>query len=164
VLSPDSVSEEEAHALVEQIMGAAARARGLGVSKVDVMQRIEPLRRNGEAPRDWFVRLDMQGRMLETSSGAYRGNSLSPEDLWAVLEDPEADAELRAAAARVLRHSPKPEARVRIDAAVAAVRDEATTRRLRIALRDDVDAMQYELVVLEAEERSSAMKRHLPDR
>lgn len=163
-LSPDSVSAEEARALVEQIMSAAARARGLGMSKADVMERIEPLRRNGEAPRDWFARLDMQGRMLETSSGAYRGNALAPEDLWAVLEDPEADAELRAAAARVLRHSPKPEARVRIDAALAAVRDDSTTRRLRIALRDDVDDMQYELLVLEAEDRSSAAKRQMPGR
>ena len=160
-LSPDSVSAEDAHALVEQIMAAAARARGLGMSKADVMERIEPLRRNDEAPREWFARLDMQGRLLETSGGAYRGNSLSPEDLWAVLEDPEADPELRAAAARVLRHSPKPDARVRIDAALAAVRDESTTRRLRIALRDDVDEMQQELLGLEAQDRASAARRQL---
>ena len=163
-LSRDSVSTEEAHALVEQIMTAAARARGLGMSKADVMERIEPLRRNGEAPREWFARLDMQGRMLETSSGAYRGNVLVPEDLWAVLEDPEADAELRAAAARVLRHSPKPEVRVRIDAAMAAVRDDSTTRRLRIALRDDVDEMHQELLHLDADDRALAAKRHLPGR
>ena len=160
-LSLDSVSTEDAQALVEQVMTAAARARGLGLAKTDVMERIEPLRRNGEAPRAWFARLDMQGRMLETSSGAYRGNVLAPEDLWAVLEDPEADAELRAAAARVLRHSPKPEARVRIDAALAAVRDDSTTRRLRIALRDDVDEMHQELLYLDAEDSALAAKRRM---
>ena len=163
-LSRHSVSTEDAQALVEQIMTAAARARGLGMSKADVMERIEPLRRNGEAPREWFARLDMQGRLLETSSGAYRGSSLTPEDLWPVLEDPEADAELRVAAARVLRHSPKPEARVRIDAALAAVRDDSTNRRLRIALRDDVDQMQKELRYLDAEDSELAAKRRMAGR
>ncbi len=160
-LSRYSLSTEDAQALVQQIMTAAARARGLGMSKADVMERIEPLRRKGEAPREWFARLDMQGRLLETSSGAYRGNGLTPEDLWPVLEDPEADPELRAAAARVLRHSPKPEARVRIDAALAAVRDDSTTRRLRIALRDDVDQMHQELLYLDAEDSALAAKRRM---
>ena len=73
-------------------------------------------------------------------------------DYRAVLEDPEAEADLRAAAARVLRHSEKPETRVRIDAAVAAVRDEKVNRRLRIAIRDDVDNASQELAMLDAQD------------
>ncbi|MDB4945794.1 MAG: hypothetical protein JWP97_5328 [Labilithrix sp.] len=139
-------------ALVKQIMSASARARGLGASKEDVTGRVDTLRRNGESPRSWLARLDMTGRMMETSAAGYRGHTLDHEDLWAILEDPEADAELRAAAARVLRHSPKPETRIRIDAAVAAVRDEQVNRRLRIAVSDDVDRAGQELALLDMQD------------
>ncbi len=143
---------DDRDALIKQIMSASARARGLGASKNDVSGRVDVLRRNGESPRDWLARLDMAGRMLETSTAGYRGHTLDTEDLWAVLEDPDAEGDLRAAAARVLRHSQKPETRQRIDAAVAAVRDDATNRRLRIAIRDDVDNASQELAVLDAQE------------
>jgi hypothetical protein len=138
--------------LIKQIMSAAARARGLGASKTDVSGRVDVLRRNGESPRNWLARLDMAGRMLESTAAGYRGHTLDHEDLWAVLEDPEGDAELRAPAARVLRHSQKPETRQRIDAAVAAVRDESVNRRMRIAIRDDVDNASQELAVLDAQD------------
>lgn len=144
------LGEADRDGLVKQIMSAAARARGLGVSKEDVTGRVDVLRRNGEPARAWLTRLDMTGRMMETSSSGYRGHTLDHEDLWAILEDPDAEAELRAAAARVLRHSPKPETRVRIDAAVAAVRDESVNKRLRIAVRDDVDDASQELAMLDA--------------
>jgi hypothetical protein len=143
---------DDRDALIKQIMSASARARGLGTSKTDVTGRVDVLRRNGESPRDWLARLDMAGRMLEASTAGYRGHTLDTEDLWAVLEDPEAEGDLRAAAARVLRHSPKPETRTRIDAAVAAVRDDVTNRRLRIAIRDDVDNASQELAMLDAQE------------
>ncbi|MBX3263845.1 MAG: hypothetical protein KF782_29500 [Labilithrix sp.] len=162
-------SGHDHHVIVSQIRAAALRARGMGPMKNDVTGRVDVLRRNGETPRDWLVRLDMAGQMLAAGSG-YRGNTLDLEDLWAILEDPEAEAELRAAAARVLRHSTQPETRVRIDAAVAAVRDEATHRRLRIAVRDDLDAAGQELAYLDATERTSTARRGdaygrpLPDR
>src|SRR5262249_54758348 len=110
---------------------------------------VDVLRRKGETAREWLVRLDMAGQMLASGTG-YRGNTLDTEDLWAILEDPEAEAELRAAAARVLRHAP--DTRVRIDAAVAAVREESTNRRLRIAIRDDLEAASQELAYLDATE------------
>jgi hypothetical protein len=147
------VTAHDREVLVAQIQSASQRARGLGPQKVDVSERLDVLRRNGESPRDWLTRLDMQGRLLTTAPG-YRGNTLDSEDLWAILEDPEADAELRAAAARVLRHSPHTDARPRIDAAVAAVRDEATTRRFRIAISDDIEAASQELSRIEADEQA----------
>lgn len=143
-------------AMVKQLMSASARARGLGPQKNDVTGRLDVLRRNGESPRDWLARLDMTGRMLESTVAGYRGHTLDAEDLWAILEDPEAEPELRAAAARVLRHLGKPETRVRIDAAVAAVRDETTNKKLRIAIRDDVDGASHELAMLEAQELSAS--------
>jgi len=149
---------DDRDALVKQIMSASARARGLGTSKNDVTGRVDVLRRNGESPRDWLARLDMAGRMLEASTAGYRGHTLDTEDLWAVLEDPEAEADLRAAAARVLRHSQKPETRTRIDAAVAAVRDDSTNKRLRIAIRDDVDNASQELAMLDAQEAPQQMR------
>ena len=151
-------SADDQRVIVAQIRAAALRARGMGPMKNDVTGRVDVLRRNGEPPRDWLVRLDMAGQMLAAGSG-YRGNTLDVEDLWSILEDPEADAELRAAAARVLRHSPKPETRVRIAAAVAAVRDESTHQRLRIAVRDDLDAAGQELAYLDANERTAQSMR-----
>lgn len=154
------VSAHDRDVLVAQVQSASQRARGLGPQKYDVSERLDVLRRNGESPRDWLMRLDMQGRLLTTAPG-YRGNTLDAEDLWAILEDPDADAELRAAAARVLRHSPQSDARPRIDAAVAAIRDEATTKRLRIAIRDDVDAASQELASLEQQEmQEQLLRRH----
>jgi hypothetical protein len=144
-------SERDVTMLVSQITAASQRARGMGPHKDDVTGRIDVLRRSGESARDWLVRLDMAGQMLSSGPG-YRGNTLDVDDLWAILEDPEAEADLRAAAARVLRHLREPTARVRIDAAVAAVRDEATNKRLRIAISDDVDGASQELAYLDATE------------
>jgi hypothetical protein len=144
---------------IAQIMSASLRARGLGLLKPEVAGRLDSLRRNGESPRDWLVRLDMAGQMLSAGQG-YRGNTLDREDLWAVLEDPEAETELRAAAARVLRHAP--DTRVRIDAAVAAVRDEVEGRKLRIAIADDLDSACQELAFLDATEPARRRGMHAP--
>lgn len=152
ILRGSGLGPSDRDALIKQIMSASARARGLGVEKLDVSGRLDMLRRNGESPRAWLARLDMAGQMLETSSAGYRGQTLDADDLWAILEDPDAESDLRAAAARVLRHLPRPETRTRIDAAVAAVRDEATTKKLRIAIRDDVDGASHELATLDAQE------------
>jgi hypothetical protein len=161
ILMGTGLGPDDRDGLIKQIMSASARARGLGASKEDVTGRVDVLRRNGESPRDWLARLDMAGRMLEASTAGYRGHTLDTEDLWAVLEDPDADADLRAAAARVLRHSQKPETRQRIDAAVAAVRDEGTNRRLRIAIRDDVDNASQELAILDAQEQAPPQLRQM---
>ena len=155
------LSASDRRTLIAQITSAAQRARGLGPQKDDVRGRIDQLRRNGETPRDWLVRLDMAGQMLAAGSG-YRGNTLDTEDLWAILEDPEAEAELRAGAARVLRHSRVPETRVRIDAALAAVRDESAQKRLRIAVADDLDSASQELAFLDASERIDPMRMQQP--
>jgi len=140
------ISDAEIAILKAQILAASQRARGLGPRKVDVSGRLDVLRRNGESAREWLARLDMAGQMLSAGPG-YRGHTLEVEDLWAILEDPDAEPELRAAAARVLRHAPN--ARVRIDAAVAATREEGAHRRLRVAIEDDLDEASQELAALD---------------
>lgn len=155
------LSEADRAALVSQIRSASERARGLGPQKNDPSARLDPLRRNGASAREWLERLDMAGQMLAQSSTGYRGNTLEPEDLWAILEDPEAETELRAAAARVLRHSNLPETRVRIDAAVAAVREVGANKRLRVATSDDLEAASLELAQLEAEEAKNRLPAHM---
>ena len=141
--------------VLAQLRAAAGRARGLGPAKVDATGRVETLHRRGESARDWLVRLDLAGRML-IEGGGYRGQVLDRADLWAILEDPEAQAELRAAAARILRHLPRPEARVRIASTLAAVRDEETSLQLRIAIGDDIEHASQELAMLDARQQASA--------
>lgn len=141
-----------------QLLSAAQRARGLGPRKLEAESPIHALRRNGESLRSWLMRLDAAGRMLGGARG-YRGTPLEASDLWLTLEDPEADTELRAAAARVLCHSGEEGARVRIDAAVAAVREEVAMKRLRIAVEPNVDAASESLARIEEEEAAALARR-----
>ncbi len=155
----DGLGDDAAEALKVQVLAAAARARGHGRRKEEISSRLDVLRRDArrEHPRDWLARLDALAAVL-AAGGGYRAQTVDPADLWAVVEDPDADGELRAGAARVLRASGLPEARVRIDAAVAATRDELTTERMRIAVEGDVDDAGAELLELEARQVSRAAR------
>lgn len=132
------LTDDDVTVLRAQLDGAALRARGYGRSKEEVAGRVEVLRRGNALAKDWLARLDMLGSTLATGGG-YRGQSLDAEDLWMVLEDPDADIELRTAAARVLRHLGEPKVKVRIDAAVAAIRDEDANLRVRVAADDPLE-------------------------
>ncbi|MCL2778630.1 MAG: hypothetical protein FWD73_11550 [Polyangiaceae bacterium] len=142
------LSDEAMSILQVQIMSAVNRARGNGPHKTDIGEHMDALRRHGEHPRDWLARLDVAGQMLLQSSG-YRGSAFDSADLWTVLEDPDADVELRTAAARVLSHSRDSDARVRIDTALATVRDINMSNRLRIAIHHDLDLASTELDALD---------------
>ncbi len=150
------ITDAEFRGLRAQLLSAAARARGLGRPKEDASSRLEMLRRQNEAPRDWLVRLDTTGQMLASPAG-YRGLSVDADDLWTTLEDPEADPELRTAALRVLRHLGTPDARTRIAEAIASVHDDREGRKLRVATTDDVDAASQELAVLDIEDARREM-------
>ncbi|MCL2723850.1 MAG: hypothetical protein FWD69_05375 [Polyangiaceae bacterium] len=142
------LSDESMRNFKSQVMSAVDRANGLDPKKEVVGARLEFLRRNGQSPRAWLSRLDTVGLVLSSSEGDYRSQFINTVDLWTVLEDPDADIEIRTAAARVLRHSQEPGARVRIDNAVAAVRDDTqATNPLRIVMEDDPTSS--ELVMLE---------------
>lgn len=147
----DGLEDEAADALKVQVLAAAARAHGHGRRKEELSSRLDVLRRDvrREHPREWLARLDALAAVL-AAGGGYRAQTVDPADLWAVVEDPDADGELRAGATRVLRASGLPDARVRIDAAVAATRDELTNERMRIAAECEIDEASAELVELDA--------------
>jgi len=69
----------------------------------------------------------------------YRALSAEPPELWALLEDPEAPADVRAAAARVLHRVDKDALRVRVVEVLATVRDEDTRTRIADSISSDDD-------------------------
>jgi hypothetical protein len=102
----------------------------------------------GEGTRAWLERIDAAATSL-AERGAYRRADLSPHDLWTALEDPDAPAPLRAAAARVLARIVPDEARTRIGLVLAGERDADARARIRVALEEDVDVAARELDLLE---------------
>ena len=142
----DGLRQAEKDAVLEQIRAGIGRAHGLGIPKPEPHTRIDVLARSGHAVRHWLARIDTLASGI--GKPGYRETSLEIEDLWLTLDDPEAPADLRAAASRLL-YRLEPRARVRIDAAIAAVREPADGERMRIAMEADVDEAAMELERLE---------------
>jgi hypothetical protein len=132
--STPALSEAQRAALVEQVQTAMKRARGLGMPRADAAQRLEAVRRGQSTNREWFARLDAMAMSL--GGTGYRSVGLQREDLSLVLADPDADAELRVAAARVLWRVDAGH-KERAVALAEATRDEATQLRIRIAVEDE---------------------------
>jgi hypothetical protein len=143
------LSEEERAVIVAQVNAAADRARGRGPEKEDIRERLDVLRRRGEPLLSWLARLDNVGQTLANGAG-YRSVELDVDALWGVLEDPEAEVELRVASARVLRHVGDEASAARLEAALSATRS-LEERRLRVAVRDDLHTANEDLALLEAE-------------
>ena len=134
--------EERAHC-VAQIIAAARRARGLGPREPLVSGQVEDLARGAADARGWLLRLDATAQQMASGAG-YRGVAVDHTELWAALEDHEADEHVRAAAARVLVRTDK-ESRKRIQAIAASTRDKITERRIRVVLEPDIDEASREL-------------------
>ena len=79
----------------------------------------------------------------------YRGNALSVVDLWAALEDDDAHAHVRAAAARVLCLTAHDGVRARVDSTLGRVRDDSAAKRIRVAMEPDLEVASRELEALE---------------
>ena len=153
------MSNEECAHVVSHIVAAGQRAQGAGAPKSGASARIEILaREKDDAPAAWLARIDGAAAMIGVSSG-YRGSSLDPNDLWKTLEDPDADAHLRAAAARVLLQVEKATAPTRVDAAIAATRDEKIAKRIRIATEPDPTTAAAELEALEDSEAPRTVRK-----
>lgn len=150
------MTREERTLAVAQLTSASQRAHGAAPPKPEVTTRVDILKRNGEAPRAWLARLDVAAQTVGNQS--YRGGTLDEADLWTILEDPDADVEMRAASARLLKDK-SPDARVRVDTIIGAVRQESAQKRIRIALVDDLETAGRELETLEQEEMRKMMHR-----
>lgn len=140
--APISASKAVLESLAAALADASRRARGLAAPKEEGPELVRVLARGPEERHGaWLARVDAAGRSVGAGPGGYRGAALSARDLFAVLEDPDAEDELRVAAGRALRVSTEDATtRARIDAAVAAsARDRAFIEQIRIAL-DTPDA------------------------
>jgi hypothetical protein len=130
-----TLADQEAFLAVVQ--AGARRARGEGPRKEEVATRVELLQRGASKSRDWLARLDVEAQQLV--AGGYRGSVMDKEDLYRVLGDPDAEVELRAAAARILLRVEPEAARVRVDRAIATSRDPKDEARIRLATDADVE-------------------------
>lgn len=132
-------SRAELEQLVAQIQAAVDRAHGKFVVKPEPETALAQLRRaEGEPLRAWLARIDT----LNIGATAYREASIEEPELWALLEDPEAAADTRAAAARVLARAAPDELKVRVANVLATERNERT--RARIAASLDERALELE--------------------
>jgi len=73
-------------------------------------------------------------------------------DLWKVLEDPEAEADLRSTAARLLARR-APEVRTRVGDVLAAVRDERVRTRIAASVDDELLAREEEVEAAQEKNR-----------
>lgn len=140
-LGRSRMSVDERTHLVAQILSAAQRAQGVGPVPPALPERITDLAKRAERGRSWLARLDATADLLAggASGAGYRGCGFEETDLWTTLEDHDAPADLRAAAARVLvrvSNAAKP----RVDSVVARVHDDEARARIRIATDDDIEA------------------------
>lgn len=143
---------------------AVRRANGLAAPKEHGAESVLTLARAPHERRgDWLARLDAVGRTLSVGAG-YRGGAFDEQDLWKVMEDPDADPELRIAAGRALSAARRgPEVKQRIDDAVAAsARDGYFEQRIRIAIdTPDVERAGAKLDELEVVTEGAAIRRQL---
>ena len=137
--------ESQLRAAMDRAHGKAApeRAREAFAAVIE--------RAPGEALRDWLARVDT----IAIGAQGYRSSaSASPEELWSLLEDPDASPNARAAAARLLRRVAPDELRVRVADVLSTVRDERA--RVRIAASYDEDALHQEEQLELAEQQKQA--------
>jgi hypothetical protein len=126
-------SDAELEQLQAQLLSAAHRAHGGGPEKPVATTRIDVLARGRAAREEWLARVDAAAAGF---AGGYRGAGLEQDDLWSTLHDPEAPADLRAGAARVLLRIAPEKARVDVPAVLATVRVKADEELIRDAIDD----------------------------
>ena len=135
------LSREDQAVVLAQIRAAAARARGLGTPRPEVPETVGELaHRPSEPAIEWLARVERSAALLRQG---YRGATFEPEDLWSVLDDPDAPADLRAAAARILVRVDDG-ARPRVAALAEATRDDRE-RLLLLTADSDAEAFAPEI-------------------
>ena len=137
------LADEELEIIRAQIASAMSRARGLGAVEPAVAPGVAELGDDEAGVSAWLAKVDAMASRL-ASAGGYRGAPLSEADLWAALENHDAEPEVRAAAARVLAQA-RPASRPRIAAVAASARDRRTERRIRFALLADPEEAERAL-------------------
>src|SRR5262249_44890979 len=134
---------EIAHVLA-QIDAASRRARGEIVPEPGIGAAATLARQPDEPARSWLERVEATARQMSARE-SYRGAPMSEADLWAALEDHDADPTIRAASARVLARVATEEAIPRIESVFGAVRDTVAEKKMRLAIEPDLEHASFEL-------------------
>ncbi len=130
----EGMTHGELEHMIAQIRAATDRAHGQFKTKSAPEALAARLGRNAnENDADWRARLDT----LAVGGAGYRALAAEPAELWALLEDPEAPADVRAGAARVLRRIDEATLRVRVKDVLAAVREPETRTRIADTIDED---------------------------
>jgi hypothetical protein len=107
------LSPAEIRHLADQIRTACLRTRGLRRLERDPEVAFDDLRRGDDSVARWLQRLEAKAGALR--SGAYRSEGgHNASELWDALDNHDAPAEIRVAAARVLLRVQPQEARLRV--------------------------------------------------
>ncbi len=135
-----AMNRTELERVVEQVRAAVDRANGRYVIKDESENAIATLKRNaGESLRAWFARIDTLGT---SHAGGYRAMTIDESALWTLLEDPEAQPDTRAGAARLLARVAPEELKVRVANVLATERSKSA--RLRISASLDEETLDEE--------------------
>jgi hypothetical protein len=145
-----AVSNGELAHILSQIRAASERAHGNYTLKHEAGTLTDLLRRQpSENLREWLARIDTLG----VGATGYRATELDQTELWSILEDPEADGDVRAASARVLTRIAPAAARLRVKDVLETVREPAVRTRIAASIDDDALAEEEEI------ERAAAQAR-----
>lgn len=130
----------DADLVQQQAEAALERARGKGrPRKIDATGTSEMLARQDRPTHEWYAYLDaLAADMLH--GGGYRGVHLDPNVLHEVLRNPDAEASVRAGAARILARIEGDRVRERIEIAVGSLHDEADILTFEEALQEPLQA------------------------
>lgn len=140
-LVPEGMDEDDRALFHDLVMTAVARAKGQAAPMGDVGNALSELgRRSGETSREWLARIDA---MASAPAAAYRGGTLTREQIGNALEDTDLPVDVRVAAARILGRDPD-ERRVRVAPVLAAEHDAHV--RVRIAAAEGSDEALLELL------------------
>jgi hypothetical protein len=145
---PRGLSADERTHLLSQIYSAMSRAHGQGTQHIDPTERVETLRRANESTRQWLTRIDVAAGTIVPGAG-YRSGVIEEHELWAIAEDHDVATDARAAALRMLTRIAPTNVRVKTDAILASVHDDADRKRMREALEPDLEEAAREIDLLD---------------
>ncbi len=131
--SRQSCSRGELEQLVAQIRAAVDRAHGKFVFKPEPTLAAQLERGERESIAEWRARIDTMG----VGAVGYRATTIDAAELWLILEDPEAKADARAGAARILARLDRKALRVRVADVLATVRDDLVRARIADSIDED---------------------------
>jgi len=161
------LSRTQLQHLIAQLESAVARAHGNVKPRPELSMFVDRLKRGAETVETWMARVESTAAQVvtrERGSGGYRtADVVSANELWAILQSPDADPFARAAAGRILSRVEPEALRVRIGDVLKTIPSEDERERIRIGLESSAEDAARELERLETPaEQTNALRRHLP--